>query len=360
MKKMLCMLLASILWIACSEDGNEVKEITLKEGISNSQTVYADETQKTDGIKFTAVAPWTATVSKVASSRADNNETDWLKLSAYSGSAGEHTLSLTLSENTTGLDRKAEIRIVCGETTITIIVEQKATTQTGDKPKPTPTPEPEPEPTIPGVVKKINEKVIEYHSEQIFTKIGTAVYLNKAYSANQWAYLNDAGMGKYEGWRCYFTYGNNGLVDYTEYYPYRTSTDAFKTKYLWEGNKVATVYDTYYNEKEGTGVRLDIQYGDTKYLKGNIDINWLVINVPLRANHSFKTSFESAIGVESVKDRELVSKIIVTDLSGDKYSATITYRYEFNQEGYVTEIYEKTVYLLGGENDEKRIYLLEY
>lgn len=124
--------------ISCEEDKDSPKEIELTGGASTSHTIYADETQKSDGIKFNAAAPWTATVSEVLESKAGGSEVGWLTLSLYEGKAGEHTLSLTLMENYTGTDRKAEIKIVSGGSTIIITVEQKATTKEGEIPKPKP------------------------------------------------------------------------------------------------------------------------------------------------------------------------------------------------------------------------------
>ncbi len=66
------------------------------------------------------------------------SEVDWLTLSAYSGGAGEVSLTMELKPNLTGKDRKAEIRISCGGVTITITVEQKGITESGGKPEPGP------------------------------------------------------------------------------------------------------------------------------------------------------------------------------------------------------------------------------
>ena len=122
-----------VLW-ACSdgEDTTTESAVVLDKTTQTTQTVYADETQKNEGIKFTATEPWTATVDEVKT-KAEGSNVDWLKLSAYSGGAGEFTLNLTLTPNTTGKSRKAEIRIVAGKTVLTITVEQKAETESGEE-----------------------------------------------------------------------------------------------------------------------------------------------------------------------------------------------------------------------------------
>lgn len=129
------MLLALFAFASCSKDESDNKEIVLTGGTTTTQTVYADQTSGVgNGIKFNATARWTATVSAIAG-KSGGSDLDWLALNAYSGGAGEHTLIMTLKENTTGADRKAQISIVCGGTTIRISVEQKGTTQNGDKPE---------------------------------------------------------------------------------------------------------------------------------------------------------------------------------------------------------------------------------
>jgi hypothetical protein len=58
----------------------------------------------------------------------------WVSLDPASGEAGEITIKLALSTNYTGTDRKATIHIICGGTTITVIIEQKGETENGEVP----------------------------------------------------------------------------------------------------------------------------------------------------------------------------------------------------------------------------------
>lgn len=136
---------------ACSDgEGNDPKEIVLGEGTQTSQTVYADDTAGKDkGIKFTTTGPWTAEVAEVVT-RAAGSTVDWLKLNQYSGDkAGDYTLTLTLTENLTGSDRKAAIKIICGSTVITITVEQKGKKEDGTVP--------DEEPSVPSVKKLLTK-----------------------------------------------------------------------------------------------------------------------------------------------------------------------------------------------------------
>ena len=131
----LSLLLAAFV-AGCSDDDDAPRDLVLSDNTQTTQTVYADQTSGTGGgISFTALSDWTATVTDVTDTKATTDGTvDWLTLSAYSGGPGDYTLTLTLTENLTGQDRKAQIEIVCGASRITITVEQKGTTEGGDTP----------------------------------------------------------------------------------------------------------------------------------------------------------------------------------------------------------------------------------
>lgn len=128
----LALLTIGVAMASCSDgDDESSKTIELTGGTQTTQTVFADETTLNNGIKFTATEAWTATITEVATTKAAAGRVDWVELSAYSGGAGEFTLTMTLQPNLTGQSRKAEIHIVCGDTTIVIVIEQKGTTQDG-------------------------------------------------------------------------------------------------------------------------------------------------------------------------------------------------------------------------------------
>lgn len=69
-----------------------------------------------------------------ASTKAEGSSVSWVTLDKYSGNAaGEYTITVFVRKNYTGADRKAYIRITCGSS-ITITIEQKAVTESGDVP----------------------------------------------------------------------------------------------------------------------------------------------------------------------------------------------------------------------------------
>ncbi len=123
--------------VSCSESDDGPKSVELTGGTKPQQTVYADDEQAPAPIQFTAQAAWTATVTDTTpvQTKTETGKVDWLDLSAYSGGAGKVSLTMTLTPNYTGQDRKAEIRIECAGTTLTITVEQKGTKQDGTKPE---------------------------------------------------------------------------------------------------------------------------------------------------------------------------------------------------------------------------------
>ena len=151
MKKNLFQALMPVLLVlflsACSEDGDSNKSIELTNDTTTQQTLYADETQKDGCINFTAKEAWQATVTPVTTKA--NSNVEWLKLSAYSGDAGNFSLTMSIQTNTTGQDRKAEIAIISNSTKISIMVEQKGTKEDGTIPE-------DPDSTIKGLISSID------------------------------------------------------------------------------------------------------------------------------------------------------------------------------------------------------------
>ena len=122
------LLLVAVALTACDEEITN-KLIQLADGTSTSLVFNADESGDAT-IKFTADAAWTASVSEVATSKSGES-ISWLKLSSYGGGAGENTITVSLLKNYTGASRKAEIKIVCGDSEIVITVEQKGESSAG-------------------------------------------------------------------------------------------------------------------------------------------------------------------------------------------------------------------------------------
>lgn len=360
MRKISTILFLTFLLTSCDKnDDGPPPAISVANQTELEQTVYADHTTGKSGVTFTTAGAWTSSIHETPSARSGKaSAPEWISIDPASGDkAGSYTINISLEKNLSGAKRSATITISCGQEQITISIMQEATTEDGKDPNP----EPEPEPELPtGNVQKINGQEIKYLTDNIaFEQIGSQRYLNKHYSQTEWAYLSNIKADDSSNWICYFNYNSNSKVEKTEFY-YGSITTPYTTTYKWDNDKLTTVFDAYYDEKSGNGMRLDIEYGDTEYTKGNIDINWLV-TTGIDGNNSFKTPQESAIGIRSIAYGKLISRIILTDLNHDKYSSTYTYRYESNTEGYITAIYRTAAWKLEeSEREEELIFKLEY
>lgn len=130
------MLCTALTLTACSDEngnGGKPENIELVNNTPEKVVVKADETENGQAISFKAVAPWKATVNDVTPTRAveAGKEVEWVKLSAYSGEAGDVSLSMSFTRNFTGMTRKAEIIIECGDTAVKITIEQVAENSDG-------------------------------------------------------------------------------------------------------------------------------------------------------------------------------------------------------------------------------------
>ena len=127
--------LIGMVFTACDGIDDGTKAIEFTDDTKPVQTFYADDTA--GSVKFRAADAWTAEI--VDATRAG---IDWLTLSQYSGEAGECEINVTIEENATGEERKAEIRIICGDTVITVTVTQMPTkreeNENPDNPEPAP------------------------------------------------------------------------------------------------------------------------------------------------------------------------------------------------------------------------------
>ena len=124
------MLLSLAGYMACSDDNNDINTITITKEQQN-QTVYADETAKT--IRFTAMEAWRTKVEYIATKAAATVD-NWVTLDPPEGEAGEVAIQVTLDLNHTGSDRRAEVKIICAGTMITVTIEQKGKTADGEVP----------------------------------------------------------------------------------------------------------------------------------------------------------------------------------------------------------------------------------
>lgn len=104
---------------ACTGEGGGSS--VLIESSQLNQTFKAAETGS-KAIVFTALEPWTATLEETT-----RTAPDWVELDKYAGDAGDATITISiLGENTAPETRTAILTIICGDTRVTIRIEQKA------------------------------------------------------------------------------------------------------------------------------------------------------------------------------------------------------------------------------------------
>lgn len=134
MKTLQLFLLAFVLLIAgCSKNESAPVSITDFDPEQLNQTIYADQTATSNGgFAFTAKEPWYTQIQDISTksaSKAPNSTPAWVRVDPASGGAGTVEMTISIDENNTGTDRIAEIRIISGETTLSLKIEQKAQTR---------------------------------------------------------------------------------------------------------------------------------------------------------------------------------------------------------------------------------------
>jgi len=123
----------TIMFNSCDK-GEDKPAIRLKNERDLTQMFFADEKEKNNGIEFTTTGAWTSTIKTPQQTRS-SNATNWISISPDRGNqAGNYTITITLTVNTTGADRTALIVISSGDTERTITVTQRARTETGNVP----------------------------------------------------------------------------------------------------------------------------------------------------------------------------------------------------------------------------------
>ena len=376
-------MLLVLLFAACSSDDDSTKEIVLDKTTPTSQTIYSDETTAKEGISFTATENWAAVVNDI-STRADGR-VDWLELSQYNGGPGTYTLGITIAKNDTGSDRKAEIKIVCGGTTITIIVEQKAVTSEEAGKEPGVDPE---KPQAKRKVKtiKMYQEPDEYHknmgikdiyiTEQFdlsyddkgrIVKFGLTehdIQYPASYETISFNYkkqgngnlmieveskYNDETYSDMEYLYCDHTgkvvsakevVNDKVIGDIHEYqYQYNEQNQLIQTKrmessytidFIWSNSNIATYTDRDYCSG-------DITYSDLKN-DANIDLAYLAcfFNSTKRFAAPHGLGRGTIAGYFGNRVANMPAKIVADD-EGTKY--IYTYEYKLNSEGYIDEIY---------------------
>ena len=110
--------------ISCTDNENARPsvEFVLDDAVPGNWVLPANDTSVF--VKFQAYNDWRVSVER-DSSEESLSSLDWLSLSEYSGKAGLHTLSMSISENTTDTTRNAKVIFYCGMKRVVVNVTQE-------------------------------------------------------------------------------------------------------------------------------------------------------------------------------------------------------------------------------------------
>ncbi len=386
---------------ACSESNDDgPKSVELTGGTSTKQTVYADETQKPENITFKAAAPWTATVTDTTpvQTKAETGNTEWLKLDHYSGEAGDVSLTMTLSLNLTGHDRKAEIRIVCGGTTIVITVEQKGTKQDGTTPE---------QADLKNRIVRIEEDwsgktdaYYEFKYDEAGRVIGikqfeygdeyssdTEYNITVTYGDKTITY-ESKGEGKDDGKDYIWTETDSAVLDENgrvvsekntsfEKYGEETSTDEITYRFTYDANGYLvkneeldsdyleysyqitwtagnpTQVVDYWRDNHGEMANVDrATYGSVEN-KANLDLNWLALCSESWHFSVGENQFLALTGYMGKRSKNMADTVI-THCENSKQTYTEAIVYQFDNEGRIVKITSKD------DNGNTDIYTIRY
>lgn len=249
MKKLLFLFTMLAFMVACSDDDNGDKQITLPNPSEQNQTAFANE-ETTGTFQFIAKSAWTATLTENTLSRSSN--VTWLSLllngeETYSGAAGNISLTIKLEPNYSGEERSATITITCGSDSISIIVTQDGKTEEGKLPD------------NPEVSQKQINKIV-YTS----TNDPTPTITNITYNANgRFSVIEQTGNdGAGTSSRCEYIYSSDKII-INEKYTNSESTGTGKTEIALNTSGQAIAISSFYkldNEIQGEENAYEIEY----------------------------------------------------------------------------------------------------
>lgn len=117
--------------VSCTDNENARPsvEFVLDDAVPGNWVLPANDTSVF--VKFLAYNDWRVSVER-DSSEESLSSLDWLSLSEYSGKAGQHTLSISISENATDTTRNAKVIFYCGMKKVVVNVTQEGGQEEND------------------------------------------------------------------------------------------------------------------------------------------------------------------------------------------------------------------------------------
>ncbi len=131
---LLALLGAIAMFTSCNKEPEAKPAIRFENVSTLRQTVFADQIQAPQVIKFTTTEAWTSSISTIPTSQLRDGEPDWILMTPQAGNAGEHSVTIRLGVNASGADRSAVIMLTVGNSIVSITITQRGTTATGTIP----------------------------------------------------------------------------------------------------------------------------------------------------------------------------------------------------------------------------------
>ena len=336
----------SMATTSCGDNDGDNKEVVLDKTTPTSQTIFADQTS--GDLKFSAVGDWTATVDEY-NTRAGGSNVSWLTLSQYSGGAGTYNLTMTILPNYTGATRKVEIRIVCGSTTITIIIEQKETNQDGTQPV-------EPMRYI-SKIEDIEGWIVNltYDSQNRLIKVSYPTNEGEDGSIYQYE-TNSIQVRSIQPYdptdKTVYSLVNGVVINGVGYESgtidlrnYTYTTDGYlkdctygdepspEYSLTWEDGNLTKI--TSYSEEDSDFTHTHT-YTYTNIPNKNLSIDLVHIGMIFGIDGTFGIPFG-----KTIKNLPSSRQYVEIDISGNRETYKYDFTYEFDNDGYVTKMYEK-------------------
>ncbi|MCM1441802.1 MAG: DUF4595 domain-containing protein [Roseburia sp.] len=371
---------------SCSDDDKD-DTIKIAKGEKN-QTAYADETGRT--INFTAAEAWSTAV-KYAATRAEETD-EWVTLDPSSGEAGEVTISVTLDKNFTGKNRRAEITIICGDTRVTVIIEQDGKTEDGEIPDEdvvVPDPGPQDARRIARIIEHDGDapyrldftydeqgRILTYKSWEwdgsAFVKDIDASYTyyddrvicqsssydgNTTYSGTSNATLKDGRITESE---------NTVKGSHTEHRTYEYDAEGRLTKLTT--NDGTSTYSSALTWKDGVIASITFQDGSSSpqqetyeyYDTETVAPKPLAFDFIAMAFGNVGEYEDMLTGYVNVFSDRYAKKVTTTGDEWNKDNGTDEYRYETDVQGYVTKVYRTWTPTGEAPREEYLMWEIEY
>ncbi|MDR0559634.1 MAG: hypothetical protein LBG92_05655 [Prevotellaceae bacterium] len=132
--------------------------------------------------------------------------------------------------------------------------------------------------------------------------------------------------------------GQQQVLDSIRYYPLSSWSNYLISRYTWNAGNLSRISGDQIGVSRDGELVTTFEY-DAEYSKGNLDISFLIASTEYFVGPSnYFVAFDNN---NCIRSKNLIAKKIQKGPANEsgKYNLTITYRYEFNANGYVTKVF---------------------